>query len=76
MASLISQFLGNTSSKSNVTVEMASDTDSIGSFVTLITNDNFYPGVDALCKSVKATSTGTSDITVSDIRFFMRNDFG
>ena len=59
MAHLISQFLGNTSSKSNVTVEMVADTDNNGAFVTLLTNDNFYPGVDALCKSIKATGTGT-----------------
>ena len=58
MANLISQFLGGVSTKSNATVEMEGDCDSNGAFVTLLTNDNFYPGADALCKSIKATITG------------------
>ena len=58
MADLINQFLGNVSTKSNVTVEMERDSDGSGAFVTLLTNDNFYPGVDALCKSIRATNTG------------------
>lgn len=58
MADLISQFVGSVSTKSNVTVEMDGNSDNNGAFITLLTNDNFYPGADTLCKSIKSTITG------------------
>lgn len=48
------------SSKSDVTVEMDGDNDGGSAFVTLLTDDSFFPGVTALCKSLRATNTGTS----------------
>ena len=48
------------SSKSNVTVEMDGNNDGGSAFVTLLTDDSFFPGVTALCKSLKATNSGMS----------------
>ena len=48
------------SSKSNVTVEMDGNNDGGSAFVTLLTDDSFFPGVTALCKSLRATNSGTS----------------
>lgn len=48
------------SSKSNVTVEMDGNNDGGSAFATLLTDDSFFPGVTALCKSLKATNSGMS----------------
>ena len=59
------------SSKSDVTVEMDGNNDGGSAFATLLTDDSFFPGVTALCKSLRATNTGivfTTDISPTVIR--------
>jgi hypothetical protein len=58
MDDIIGQFLGTSISKNN---PIKDDRIFGKGYATLLTNDNFYPGVEALCKSLKATSTGTYD---------------
>lgn len=54
------------SSKSDVTVEMDGNNDGGSAFATLLTDDSFFPGVTALCKSLRATNTGiTQQIVVT-----------
>jgi hypothetical protein len=58
MNGLIASFLEETSSKSTSTVDMSGENEGGSSFVTLLTDDSFFPGVTALCKSLRATSSG------------------
>lgn len=58
MNGLIASFLEDGSSKSTSTVDMSGDNEGSSVFVTLLTDDSFFPGVTALCKSLRATCTG------------------
>ena len=55
------------SSKSDVTVEMDGNNDGGSAFATLLTDDSFFPGVTALCKSLRATNSGISQQIVSEL---------
>lgn len=54
---LIEQFLGSKDTEKHG--ELGSDMNHNSAFVSLLTNDSFYPGVEALCKSIRATNSGT-----------------
>jgi hypothetical protein len=61
MDDIIGQFLGTSISTNN---PIKDDRIHGKGYATLLTNNNFYPGVEALCKSLKATSTGTQYIAI------------
>lgn len=61
MDDIIAGFLGTSISKSN---PIKDNRVYSKGFATLLTNDNFYPGVEALCKSLKATNTGNEYFTI------------
>ena len=58
----MASFLGNNLNDGRATIETNGGHDSGCSFVTLLTNDSFFPGVTALCKSLRATSSGDKSL--------------
>lgn len=54
----MASFLGNASNNGKLCVGTESSHDRSSSFVTLLTDDTFFPGVTALCASLKASNSG------------------
>ena len=54
----MASFLGNAVNNGRAIVETNSGPESGCSFVTLLTDDSFFPGVTALCKSLRAVNSG------------------